>query len=137
MKKIPSFNQFLTKISINETIRAEDAYRDLNAVQTVIDNKRDLGFITLIGSTLPSEEFWEMIDDNNLKTMKVKGNDYQAYIYYRPNAEKKAKELQSIAQKYGGYLAWDATEEDSRRIGELLGYDKKDIDAYINKNYKK
>jgi hypothetical protein len=131
MRYIKIFEEF-----INESIRAEDAYRDLNAVQTVIDNKRDLGFITLIGSTLPSEQFWEMIDDNNLKTMKVKGNDYQAYIYYRSSAEKKAKELRDIAQKYGGYLAWDASKEDSRRIGELLGYDKKDIDAYISKNYK-
>jgi hypothetical protein len=131
MKYISPFREF-----IYETIRAEDASKDLNAVQTVIDNKRDLGFITLIGSTLPTEQFWEMIDDNNLKTLKVKGNTYQAYIYYRPGAEKKARELRDIAQKYGGYLAWDATEEDSRRIGELLDYDKKDIDAYISKNYK-
>jgi hypothetical protein len=132
MKYISPFREF-----IYETIRAEDASKDLNAVQTVIDNKRDLGFITLIGSTLPTEQFWEMIDNNNLKTLKVKGNTYQAYIYYRPGAEKKARELRDIAQKYGGYLAWDATEEDSRRIGELLDYDKKDIDTYINKNYKK
>ncbi len=132
MKYINLFNQFIT-----ETIRAEEAFRDLNAVQTVIDKRRDLGFITLIGSTLPKEHFWEMINQNNLKTLKVKGNSYQAYIYYRPGAEKKAKELRDIAEKYGGYLAWDATEEDSRRIGELLGYDKKDIDAYIAKNYNK
>jgi hypothetical protein len=132
MKYISPFREF-----IYETIRAEDASKDLNAVQTVIDNKRDLGFITLIGSTLPTEQFWEMIDNNNLKTLKVKGNTYQAYIYYKPGAEKKARELRDIAQKYGGYLAWDATKEDSRRIGELLDYDKKDIDTYINKNYKK
>jgi hypothetical protein len=84
MKYISPFREF-----IYETIRAEDASKDLNAVQTVIDNKRDLGFITLIGSTLPTEQFWEMIDNNNLKTLKVKGNTYQAYIYYRPGAEKK------------------------------------------------
>lgn len=132
MKYVNLFDEF-----IHESIRAEEAYRDFNAVQTVADNKRDLGFITLIGSTLPKEQFWDMVNANKLKTLKIKGNSYQAYIYYRPGAEKKAKELQSIAQKYGGYLAWDATEEDSRRIGELLNYDKRDIDSYINKNYKK
>lgn len=131
MKHISSFNEFLT-----ESIRAEEAHRDLNAVQTVIDKKRDLGFITIIGSTLPKEQFWSMVKDNSLKTIKVEGNEYDAYIYFRPGAEKKAKELKSIAEKYGGYLAWDATKEDSRRIGELLSYAKKDIDAYINKNYK-
>lgn len=132
MKYVNLFNAF-----IHESIRAEEASRDFNAVQTVIDNKRDLGFITLIGSTLPKEQFWDMVNDNNLKTLKVKGNSFQAYIYYRPGAEKKAKELQNIAQKYGGYLAWNATEEDSRRIGELLNYNKRDIDSYINKNYRK
>ena len=131
MKHIKPFNQFLI-----ESIRAEEAHRDQGAVQTVIDKKRDLGFITIISSTLPKEQFWKMIKDNGLKTIKVEGNEYDAHIYFRPGAEKKANELKKIAEKYGGYLAWDATKEDSRRIGELLGYVKKDIDAYINKNYK-
>lgn len=131
MKHINSFNEFLT-----ESIRAAEAYRDLDAVQTVIDKKRDLGFITIIGSTLDEDQFWSMIKENGLKTLRVEGNQYEAYIYYRPSAEKKAKELKAIAEKYGGFLAWDATKEDSRRIGELLGYVKQDIDTYINKNYK-
>ena len=45
-------------------------------------------------------------------------------------------ELAKIANKYGGYLSYEATEQESRRIGELLGYDKKDVDGYINKNYR-
>lgn len=130
MRRLTTFNKFLT-----EGIRAEEASRDLSAVQTVIDRKRDLGFITIIGSTLDEKDFWSMIKSSGLKTLKVEGNKNRAYIYFRPGAEKEAKELKYIAEKYGGYLAWNATEEDSRRIGELLGYVKKDIDAYINKNY--
>jgi hypothetical protein len=116
-------------------IRAKEAYRDVNAVQTVIDGKRDLGFYAIIGSTLDEDQFWSMVKGNNLKTIKVKGNRHKAYIYFRPASAKKAKELKLIAEKYGGYLAWNATKEDSRRIGELLGYVKKDIDAYIKQKY--
>lgn len=131
MKHIHTYESFL-----NETIRSEEAHRDINAVQTVIDGKRDLGFLTIVGSTLPEKDFWDMIKSGKLKTISLPDNMHRAYIYYRPSAEKKAKELADIANKYGGYLAWDATKEDSRRIGELLSYDKRDIDWYINKNYK-
>jgi hypothetical protein len=132
MKRIHTFKSFL-----NEAIRAEDAHRDENAIQTVIDGKRDLGFITLRGTVLSSpEEFWELVKKHGLKTIKLPENKFEAYIYYRPGAEKKAKELADIANKYGGYLSYEATKEESRRIGELLDYDKRDIDWYINKNYK-
>ena len=120
-----------------EKIRSEEAHRDENAVQTVVDGTRDLGFLTVKGSTLDEKDFWELVEKGGLKTIKVPGNQFDAYIYFQPKAEKKAEELKKIAMKYGGFLAWDATEEDSRRIGELLGYVKKDIDWYINKNYKK
>lgn len=134
MKFVKLFEQFII-----EGIRAKEAYRDSSAIQTVIDKKRDIGFITIKASPMLEEEIWTMINDNGLKTIPVEGNAWDAYIYYRPTAaaKKKALELKKIAEKYGGYLSWEATEEESRRIGELLGYAKQDIDAYINKNYKK
>jgi hypothetical protein len=131
MKHIHTYESFL-----NESIRAEEAHRDENAIQTVIDGKRDVGFLTIIGSTMSEKDIWDMIKGGGLKTIQLKGNTHKGYIYYKPGAEKNAKELENIANKYGGYLAWDATEQDSRRIGELLNYDKRDIDWYINKNYK-
>jgi len=132
MINLPSYDEFLL-----ETIKAEEAYRDENAIQTVIDGKRDLGFITLIGTVLDSkDEFWKLVKKGRLKTLKVPSSKHEAYIYFRPGAEKKANELKDIAEKYGGYLSWEATEKESRRIGELLNYTKKDIDQYINKNYK-
>jgi hypothetical protein len=132
MKHLKTFEVFLL-----ESIRAEEAHRDRDAIQTVLDGKRDLGFITLIGTTLNSpEEFWDLIKSGRLKTIEVPSNQHKAYIYYRPGAERKANELKDIAERYGGYLAWDATEEDSRRIGELLDYAKRDIDLYIKKNYR-
>lgn len=131
MKRVKLFEDF-----VHETIRAEEAFRDETAIQSVIDGKRDVGFVTIKASTLPAAMIWAMINDNGLKTLKVRGNEYEAYIYFKKGADKKAKELKDIAERYGGYFAWNASEKDSRRIGELLGYDKRDIDAYINKHYK-
>jgi hypothetical protein len=128
MERIKKFEEFL-----NETIRASEAHRDENAIETVISGKRDVGFITLIGSTLGRDLFWPGVQRGGLKTLRVPSNPYECYIYYRPGAEKDAEELRDIAEKYGGYLAYDATEEDTRRIGELLGYDKGDVEDFITR----
>ena len=131
MINIPTFEDF-----VFETIRAEEAHRDENAIQTVIDGRRDLGFIALKTATISDDSFWELVKKHGLKTMEVPGNEFEAYIYYKPSAERKAIELKKIASKYGGFLAYNATKAESIRIGQLLGYDKKDIDWYINKNYR-
>jgi hypothetical protein len=124
-------------IKLDESIRADEAHYDKSAIQTVIDGKRDLGFITIKASVDTSrDEFWDLVKTHNLGTIKLPKNPFDAYIYYRKGAERKAKELEKIANKYGGYLSYEATEAESRRIGELLGYDKRDIDQYINKNYR-
>jgi len=132
MKYISTFNSFL-----NETIRAEEAYRDKSAIQTVIDGKRDIGWLTIKAAVdISREDFWNLVKTHNLGTIKIPKNPYDAVIFYRKGAENKAKELEKIANKYGGYLSYEATKEESTRIGELLGYDKRDIDSYILKNYK-
>jgi len=48
-------------------------------------------------------------------------------------------ELLQIANKYGGKLHYDANEEDSRRIGQILNYHPNEIEDYIrhNKNIKR
>lgn len=131
MQKILSYSQFLS-----ESIRAHEAYRDDSAIQTVLDGKRGVGFITLKTSPTTSEkEFWNIVETHGLRVLSVKGNAYGGYIYYLPGYEKQALELLDIAEKYGGYLYYGATEEDSRRIGELLGYVEEDIIEYLKKNY--
>lgn len=122
---------------IKEEIRPEEAHRDPSSVQTVIDGKRDLGFIALTNSIMPEEAFWDAVEKNNLKTLLVPSNPYRAYIFYRPGAEDKAEELKDIAEKYGGFLKHNATEEDTRRIGQLLGYRKEDVEDYIERTRKR
>jgi hypothetical protein len=119
-----------------EEIDPSEAYNDMDAIQTLVDGKRDLAFI-VEKSNNPSdwEKIQNIIADNGFKVMYVKGNPYNAYIAYIPGSESKANELKDIAEKHGGYLAYDATREDTKRIGELLGYTKKSIDDFITAKY--
>jgi len=119
---------------IREAISPSEAYNDEDSIQTVIDGKRNLGFIALKNTTIPNEDFWKLIKQYDLETIEVPSNPFGALIYFRKGAEKEAKELRDIAEKYEGFLAYDASDEDSSRIGELLGYRKEDVDAYIEKN---
>lgn len=120
---------------LREEINASEAYRDENALKTVIDGKRDLGFITLKTATIPEKMFWDEIKKNDIKTVNLPLNPYNAFIYFRKGAELKAIELANIANKYGGYLSHEATKDETIRIGQLLGYKDSDISNFINKKY--
>jgi len=121
---------------IKEEIKASDARTDINAIKTVINNKRNLGFITIKTTDLPEEKFWQIVKKFNLGTLEVPSNPYNAFIYFKKGHEDEARELRDIAEKYKGYLSHKATDEDTRRIGELLGYKKEDIDDFIRKRKK-
>jgi hypothetical protein len=119
-----------------EEIDPSEAYNDVDAIQTLVDGKRDLAFIVEKSN---NKENWARIQntiaDNGFKVMYVKGNPYNAYIAYIPGSESKANELKDIAEKYGGYLSIYATREETKRIGELLGYTKKSIDDFVSQKY--
>jgi len=121
---------------LKEEISRDEALKDTDSVRTLVDGKRGVAFITRGGN---SSQEWEaiqnMVDTSNLKTMHVKGNEFDAYIVYVQGYSNVATELNNIAVKYGGYLLVEATAADTRRIGELLGYKKDEIDAYIKKWY--
>lgn len=118
---------------LKEDIDPKEAYNATSSLQTIIDNKRNVGYIVLDEINSP-KTFWEIIEENNLKSLKVKSKDnYDVYIIYRPGYEKDAEELKNLAEKYGGYLSINATDDETRRIGELLGYKKEAIDSFIEK----
>jgi hypothetical protein len=79
-------------------------------------------------------EFYDFLEYNGLKALRVPKNPYKTVIIYRPQAENEAKELRDIAKKYGGYFAWYAEDEDTRRIGELLGYQRDKVEDFIRTN---
>jgi hypothetical protein len=123
---------------LSEIIDPSEAYNDTDAVQTLIDGKRNLAFIVEKSN---NKDNWariqKMIADNGLKAMYVKGNTNNAYVVYTPGSEAKANELKDIAETYDGYLSANATKEDTIKIGELLGYDYDKIMAYVDKNFPK
>ena len=121
---------------INEEISADEAHNDKDAIKTVLDGKRNLGFITLDGTNFPEQMFWDIIRKFDLGIIKVPSSPHRAFIYFVKGYEAEANELKNIAEKYGGYLSHEATKEETRRIGKLLGYKKEDIDSYVNKRYK-
>jgi len=119
---------------INEYIDPLEATTFVGSVQTIVDGKRDVGYIAL--KNIPKDEIEQiktLVSDNNLKILSVKG-DQKPTIIYKADKESEAKELKDIAEKYNGYLSIKATEEESRRIGEILGYSKESIDKYIEKH---
>lgn len=125
----------ITEEQYNNVIRASEAYDDLDSIETLVKGKRGVAFISLDG--VPKKiinQINSLISENSLKITFVKQNPNNSYIVYRQGFEKEAQELYSIAQKYGGFLSVIATEEDSRRIGQLLGYHPDDIETYILHN---
>jgi hypothetical protein len=136
MKHIKLFEQF-----INERIKASDAYDTKNGVQTVIDGKRDLAFISTMDNPIyrPNNEkelaAMEYGLENGLKAIEVKGKkEGRAWVMYKKN-KKAAQKLADYAESKEGYLS-DDTPEEAKYVGDLLGYDKKDIKDFIKRVYK-
>lgn len=126
--KIQQTLRQILKEELSEEIKASEAYSDYNSIKTIVDGKRDVAFVK------KSTYIYLLSKYHGLKVIKVPDSDN--YIIYKKGAEDKANELLDIANKYGGFLHWQATDEDSRRIGQLLGYNQEDIEDYI-KNSKK
>lgn len=133
MKILITENQY--KKIVTEEIDAAQATTFEGSIKTILDGSRGVAFDNIC----PNEDLkWDLIKRlqslgliSIMPAAEREGN--QNYIFYNPNYEKEALELYSISSKYGGYLAYYATPEESRRIGELLSYKKQDIDDYINR----
>jgi hypothetical protein len=119
-----------------EDIKPSEAYNDMDAIQTLVDGKRELAFMVEKNSP-PSDwnKIQKIIADNGFKVMYVKYNPGNAYVVYTPGSESKANELKNIAEKYGGYLSSKATRKETKRIGELLGYDRQSIEDFLKRHY--
>ena len=116
--------------SVNEEIDPSEAYSDEGALQTIVDGKRDTAIIRVNNINLP------IIKGAGLKMIgpifqrSHGGYKSNMHIIYRDI--NKAKELYNIMQKHGGYVP-SKTPEETRRIGELLGYRKEAIDDFIER----
>ena len=122
-----------SKLKINEKgISASEVYAADGSVKTIIEGKRDVGFLT----KGEFEYYKKILDKNGIKyfeVIKSEPDEYpNNYVIYKNKS--KALRLKQIAESHNGYLA-DKTPQEAHEIGEILGYKKTDIDAFINKRY--
>jgi hypothetical protein len=120
---------------IKEDIDPSEAYGNIGSVQTLINGKRKVAMIALSGQSNAAETI-KLINDNGLKKIGIdqRPGD-EVYVVYVPGAETDAKEFTNIINRYGGYASSKASYEDTKRMGELLGYKKSTVDAFLAKNY--
>jgi hypothetical protein len=130
MKILITENQFQL---ISETIHPSEAYRNIDAARTVCDGKRNVAFMAGL-SYSETEEVINLINEYDLDSIRVPSSSHNAYIIFRKGHDKQAYKLLNVAEKYGGYLSWKATDEDTREIGRLLEYHPEEVEEYIKKN---
>jgi hypothetical protein len=120
---------------IKEDIDPSEAYGNIGSVQTLIDGKRKVAMVALSGQSNAAETI-KLINDNGLKKIGIdqRPGD-EVYVVYVPGAETDAKEFTNIINRYGGYASSKASYDDTKRMGELLGYKKSTVDAFLAKNY--
>jgi hypothetical protein len=120
---------------VKEDIDPSEAYDNVGSVQTLVDGKRKVAMIALKGQSNAAETI-KIINDNGLKKIGIDQRPWdEVYVVYVPGAEADAKEFTNIINRYGGYASSKASYEDTKRMGELLGYKKSTIDAFLAKNY--
>jgi hypothetical protein len=115
---------------LKETIRASEAHRNIDAARTVCNGKRNVAFMAGL-SHREAVEISDMVYDYDLDSIRVPSSHHDAYIIFRKGHGKQAKALLDIAEKYGGYLSYEATDDETREIGRLLEYDPEDIEEFI------
>jgi hypothetical protein len=120
---------------MKENIDPSEAYSNVGSVQTLVNGKRKVAMIALRGQSDAAETI-KIINDNGLKKIGIDQRPgAEVYVVYVPGAEADAKEFTNIINRYGGYASSKASYEDTKRMGELLGYKKSTIDAFLVKNY--
>ena len=122
-KKIPS------DILITEDIHANEVRgNDEAALKTVINGKRDVGFIEL------NKKLSVLIIKHDIGVIPVRmtsQNTMMAIIY---RDKQKAHRLYDFAKRNEGYIK-DTNPSEAREIGRILGYSEKSIEDHINQKY--
>jgi len=120
---------------LSEKIKASEAYNNYGSLQTVIDGKRKLGVVTK--NTLDGDpKLKKEIIEKGFKFILVRSSHTPGnYIIYHPSGLKQALELQALADRYdGAFGPSHASEDDVRRVGQLLEYDPIDIESHIERS---
>jgi hypothetical protein len=137
-KLIISERQFnLIKEHLSEEIDPSEAYRDKDSIDTVLSGSRNVAFLVVY--LKEHAELLEKAKEAGLKVITMPQDlgsfgKSTANIVYRPNHEKEAMRLATIARKNGGYLPTN-TPEETYEIGILLGYYPEKVKEFVLKKF--
>jgi hypothetical protein len=125
----------LIKEHLSEEIDPDEAYYDNGAVQTVIDGKRDVGFLATYYAE--AEALLYKAKEAGLKVISMPQTRHKgssANVIYRKGSEEEAMRLAKIARKHGGYLPIE-TPEETYEIGILLGYYEDKVKEFVSDKF--
>ena len=127
----------LIKEYIDETVEPEDVRRDRPALQTILDGKRNVGFLVIYNQE--TKELFDIAIKAGLKHISIPQREGSfgktvANVIYRKGHEQDAMRLAKIARKNEGYLPVN-TPEETYEIGILLGYNPEKVKEFVLKNF--
>jgi len=138
---------------LNEVIDASEAYTDEGAIQTVLDGKRNVGYVQLTSgeiedlkskglNIIPVFPKRSKVRKEYIKSLSSggwgkAGATYFAdvsYIIYNNQGEDDAYKLYDYMKARQGFVS-DNTPDEARYVGKLLGYSDKSVEEFVKKNY--
>ena len=135
-----------------EAIRAEEATNPLGAISTLLPEgvdpddwwggtppvgRRHICYMTQYDMDNPDyadgvRRVYDQLIRLGFGRVDIRGEDSPFVLHHpSPRGRAMAMELKEIAERHGGYLSHKATREEARRIGELLEYDRADIEGHL------
>lgn len=113
---------------LKEEVHPNEVHDNRNALKSVINGKRDVGFIEL------TTDFEKQIVKHGIGVIptRMTAQNKMMAIIYRDIV--KGHKLYEFAKRNNGYLT-DHTASEAREIGRLLGYSEDSIEEYVNKKY--
>ena len=102
------------------------------AIQYVIDKERNVGFLC------PTKDELKHIKSSGLSFIEIPVTHWKFpgqinYVIYNEVAKREAEEIANIARRHKGLLSHEASMQETDRIGQILGYSKKDIETHLQK----
>jgi hypothetical protein len=116
------------ELILNEENHSDCVHHFTGQLKDIIRGKIDVAYLKL------NKEIFNRLEKYKIGVIPVRmvTQDTMMVIVY--NDKVKGFKLYNIAKRNEGSLI-DKTPEDAREIGQLLGYDEKKIQNYINKKY--
>jgi len=116
------------ELILNEENHSDCVHHFTGQLKDIIRGKVDVAYLKL------NKEIFNRLEKYKIGVIPVRMVTQNTMMVIVYNDKVKGFKLYDIAKRNGGSLI-DRTPEDAREIGQLLGYDEKKIQNYVNKKY--